>query len=447
MISSAEDHQAVPAGRVRAGRVRAGRPAMGARLPRRSPLRALTPLGVALCTLTLISCMSAPAHSGAARRSDGQPADAGQSSAAGHSAAGAAASRSSTLSPAAASPDALPTLTPAQMAGQRVIYSYTGLEPPATLLNWIRHGQVGGVIFFGGNISSRAQIASVIKELNQANASPLNPMRGFPLLLMTDQEGGLVRRLPGQPLLSEKQIGESANPAAAAKTAGTGAGKNLAGVGMNVNLAPVLDVFRKAGDFDDQFGRSYSTDPHVVSSLGADFITAQQAAGVAATAKHFPGLGAATKSQNTDEAPVTLNVTLHALRTKDEFPYQAAIAAGVKLVMVSWARYSALAPKTPAGLSSAIVNGELRQRLGFKGVTITDALEAGALRSFGTTRSRATLAAKAGMDLILCSVQRPSQGQQARIALANGLTTGTLSPTVFNAALNRVVALRSSLGS
>ena len=169
--------------------------------------------------------------------------------------------------------------------------------------------------------------------------------------------------------------------------------------------------------------------------------------GVAATAKHFPGLGAATKSQNTDEAPVTLNVTLHALRTKDEFPYQAAIAAGVKLVMVSWAKYSALAPKTPAGLSSAIVNGELRQRLGFKGVTITDALEAGALRSFGTTRSRATLAAKAGMDLILCSVQRPSQGQQARIALANGLTAGTLSPSVFNAALTRVVALRSSLGS
>jgi beta-N-acetylhexosaminidase len=437
MISSAEEHRAAPA-----GPVRSRRPAVRGRLPRRSPLRALTPLGVALCTLTLISCMSAPAHSGAARRSDGQPADAGQSSAAGHSTSSPAASGSAT-----ASPDALPALTPAQKAGQRVIYSYTGLEPPAALLNWIRHGQVGGVIFFGGNIASRAQIASVIKELNRANASPLNPMRAVPLLLMTDQEGGLVRRLPGEPLLSEKQIGESAHPATAAKAAGTGAGKNLAGVGMNVNLAPVIDVYRTAGDFDDQFGRSYSTNPHVVSSLGSDFITAQQATGVAATAKHFPGLGAATKSQNTDEAPVTLKVTLHALRTIDEFPYQAAIAAGVKLVMVSWAKYSALAPKTPAGLSSAIVNGELRQRLGFKGVTITDALEAGALRSFGTTRHRATLAAKAGMDLILCSVQRPSQGQQARIALANGLTAGTLSPTVFNAALNRVVALRSSLGS
>jgi beta-N-acetylhexosaminidase len=441
MISSAEDRRARSAGRVPS----AGPPAR-ARLPRRSPLRALTPLGVALCTLTLISCMSAPTQPAAARRSEGQSADAGQSSTAGHPGLSPVASGSASR-PAAAGPDALPALTPAQMAGQRVIYSYTGLEPPAALLNWIRHGQVGGVIFFGGNISSRAQIASVIRQLDQANASPLNPMRGVPLLLMTDQEGGLVRRLPGQPLLSEKQIGESADPAAAAKAAGTGAGKNLAGVGMNVNLAPVIDVYRKAGDFDDQFGRSYSTKPHVVSSLGADFIAAQQAAGVAATAKHFPGLGAATASQNTDEAPVTLNVTLHALRTVDEFPYRAAIAAGVKLVMVSWAKYSALAPKTPAGLSSAIVNGELRQRLGFKGVTITDALEAGALRSFGTTRRRATLAARAGMDLILCSAQRPSQGQQARIALANGLTAGTLSPSVFNAALTRVVALRSSLGT
>ena len=192
MISSAEDHQAVPASRVRPGRARAGRvgrPRLGARLPRRSPLRALTPLGVALCTLTLISCMSAPAHSGAARRSDGQPADAGQSSAAGHSAAGAAASRSSASSPAAASPDALPTLTPAQMAGQRVIYSYTGLEPPAALLNWIRHGQVGGVIFFGGNISSRAQIAGVIKRAQPGQRQPAEPHARVPAAA-DDRPGG-----------------------------------------------------------------------------------------------------------------------------------------------------------------------------------------------------------------------------------------------------------------
>src|SRR5262245_34643023 len=220
MTSSAEDRRALPAGRGPS----ASPPARG-RPPRRSPLRALTPLGVALCTLSLISCMSAPTHPAAARRSDGQPPDAGQSSAAGHPAVSPAMSGTASR-PAAASPDALPVLTPAQMAGQRVIYSYSGLEPPAALLKWIRHGQVGGVIFFGGNISSRAQIASVISELDRANASPLNPMRGVPLLLMTDQEGGLVRRLPEQPLLSQKQIGQSADPAAAAEAAGTGAGSN-----------------------------------------------------------------------------------------------------------------------------------------------------------------------------------------------------------------------------
>src|SRR5262252_1756799 len=324
------------------------------------------------------------------------------------------------------------------MAGQRVIYSYTGLEPPAALLNWIRHGQVGGVIFFGGNISSRAQIASVIKELDQANASPLNPMRAVPLLLMTDQEGGLVRRLPGQPLLSQKQIGESARPAAEARAAGTGAGKNLAGVGMNVNLAPVLDVYRSPGDFDDQFQRSYGTDPRVVSRLGAVFVRAQQAAGVAATVKHFPGLGAAIPAQNTDERPVTLNVPLNQLRTVDEYPYRAAIAARAKLVMVSWAIYPALDPKLPAGLSTAIVGGELRQRLGFTGVTITDALEAGALRSFGTTRNRARMAARAGMDLILCSGQNPSQGAQARSELAKVYNAeGATAQASFQAAVQR----------
>jgi beta-N-acetylhexosaminidase len=338
-----------------------------------------------------------------------------------------------------------PKLSLAQMAGQRVIYSYDGLTPPASLLSSIRAGEVGGVVFFSPNISSEAQITSVISELDQANASPQNPLRNSPLLLMTDQEGGLVRRLPGAPVLSEEQIGESADPAAQATAAGTGAGQNLAGVGMNVNLAPVLDVYRTPGNFDDQFQRSYSMNPDTVSNLGGDFITAQQATGVAATAKHFPGLGTATSAQNTDQRPVTLTVSLNALRTIDEYPYQAAIAGGVKLVLVNWAIYPALDPTRPAGLSPAIVSGELRQRLGFTGVTITDALEAGALQPFGTVGQRATLAAQAGMDLILCSAQQATEGDQAKIALENGYTGGTLDQAAFQAALQRVLALKSSL--
>jgi beta-N-acetylhexosaminidase len=182
-----------------------------------------------------------------------------------------------------------------QLAGQRIIGSYPGLTPPASLLADISHGQLAGVIFFSDNIASDTQIAGVIGQLRQAQAQ--RPVQ-VPLLLMTDQEGGQVRRLPGQPALSEKQIGQSANATAAATAAGTAAGQNLASVGMNVNLGPVLDVYYQAGNSIDEYQRSYSSDPATVATLGRAFITAQQKTGVAATAKHFPGLGAGRSTRH-----------------------------------------------------------------------------------------------------------------------------------------------------
>jgi len=342
-----------------------------------------------------------------------------------------------------AAPESKPVkLTPAQLAGQRVIFSYPGTTPPASLLDQISAGEAGGVIFFGENITSLTQIAGVVAQLKEAHAA--SPVTS-PLLIMTDQEGGIVRRLPGEPVLSEKQIGESADPGAAAAAAGTGAGQNLAGVGMNTNLAPVLDVFRQAGDFDDEFGRSYSMDPNVCAECGAAMITAQQKPNIAATAKHFPGLGAATVDQNTDLGPVTLDVPLADLRSIDERPFAAAIAAGVRMVMTSWAVYPALDPKLPSGLSPTIVGGELRQRLKFRGVTITDALEAGAIAPFGTPAQCSVLAARAGMDVLLCSARDVSEGQDTVAALADALQHHALDPGHFEIALRRVLALRNSL--
>ncbi|KAA2257926.1 beta-N-acetylhexosaminidase [Solihabitans fulvus] len=329
-----------------------------------------------------------------------------------------------------------------QLAGQRIVYSYSGLTPPDSLLRHIRAGEAAGVIFFGENISSESQIGAVITQLRQAQAqSPIH----LPLLLMTDQEGGLVRRLPGEPVLSEKQIGQAADPVAAATAAGTGAGRNLAGVGMNVNLGPVLDVYYQAGNFIDQYQRSYSNDPGTVAALGRAFVTAQQAAGVAATAKHFPGLGSATAAQDTDAGPVTLALSRSQLRSVDEAPYPAAIAAGVKLVMVSWATYPALDPNRPAGLSPTVVGRELRGRLGFTGVTVTDALEAGSLGAFGTTGQRAVAAALAGMDLLLCAARDATQGADAATALTNALAGGQLDRAAFHAAVGRISALRAGL--
>jgi beta-N-acetylhexosaminidase len=333
-----------------------------------------------------------------------------------------------------------------QLAGQRIVFAFAGLKPPSSLLAAIRAGEAGGVIFFGPNVASRAQLQGVIDELQRASlASPLHDR----LLMLTDQEGGPIRRLPGAPTLSEKQIGQSANAVAAAASAGAGAGRNLAGVGINVNLAPVLDVYRRPGDFIDQYQRSYSSQPRAVAQLGRAFISAQQRYRVAATAKHFPGLGAASQSQNTDLAPVTLNVSLSTLRAVDEAPYPSAIAAGVKLVMTSWATYPALDPHLPAGLSPAVIQGELRGRLGFRGVTITDAIEAGALGPFGSVGRRADLAAAAGADLILCATTNPDDntpalGVAARNAIASFLGHGQLSRRAALQVAGRILALRAS---
>jgi beta-N-acetylhexosaminidase len=337
------------------------------------------------------------------------------------------------------------TLSLDQLAGQRVIYAYAGLQPPASLLAVIRAGEAGGVIFFGPNISSVNRIRAVVTQLQRASlASPLHAR----LLLLVDQEGGAVRRLPGPPVPSEHAIGRSPNPLAPARAAGSGAAQTLKSVGMNVNLAPVLDVYRDPGNFIDQFGRSYSSDPSIVAGLGAAFIRAQQTNGVAATAKHFPGLGAATKSQNTDLGPVKLGTSLATLRHVDEAPFRQAIEAGVKLVMTSWAVYPQLDPRLPAGLSSTIINGELRQRLGFRGVTVTDGINAGAVTPFGDLAKRSVLAAEAGADLILCAATNPSDntpqlGIEVLRALASAIAHHQITRASAQGAADRILALRA----
>jgi beta-N-acetylhexosaminidase len=340
------------------------------------------------------------------------------------------------------------SMSPAQLAGQRVIYSFSGTSAPASLLSAIQQGEVGGVILFTDNITSQAQLTGLIAQLTAANASPQNPARRYPLLVMTDQEGGEVKRLPwAGPNESEAQIGASADPAAAAAAAGAQAAAGLTGVGLNVDLAPVLDVYRQAGDFDDQYQRSYSMNPAVVAAAGAAFIRALEAGGVAATVKHFPGLGAAGAGQDTDNEPVEIDLSASTLRSVDEAPYRAAIQAGVQLAMVSWATYPALDSRLlPAGLSPTIIQGELQQRLGFSGVTITDALGAGALGAYGSLGNRTMLAARAGMDALLCTGTAALPGPECLAGLEDGYLDGALPGTAFKAQLAQLLALRSSLG-
>ena len=343
----------------------------------------------------------------------------------------------------ASASSAFPGMALGQLVGQLVVYSYPGLTPPDDLLRLIRAGRVGGIIFFGENITSTSQIAGVVAQLQRAHAR--SGVRA-PLLLMTDQEGGVVRRLKDQePRLSAKQIGQQPDPKAAATAAGVGAAAGLKAAGMNLNLAPVVDVYREEGNFDDQFGRSFSSDPTVAGDLGMRFATAQQAAGIAATAKHFPGLGAAPAGANTDLTEVTLTQGLAELRSVDEAAFVPSIRAGIDLVMASWAVYPALDTDRPAGLSRRVIQRELRGRLGFRGVTITDALEAGSLDAYGTDAQVAVLAARAGMDVLLCSSRDVGQGEAVAAALEDALRHRRLDARAFLEALLRVRRLRSRL--
>jgi beta-N-acetylhexosaminidase len=166
---------------------------------------------------------------------------------------------------------------------------------------------------------------------------------------------------------------------------------------------------------------------------------------VAATAKHFPGLGAAPSFANTDHGPATIEVRLPALRAVDQSPYRPAIGAGLQLVMVSWAVYPALDDR-PAGLSPVVVGRELRERLGFGGVTITDSLGVAGLRGYGPVEDRALLATSAGMDLLLCAGGNVSHGTRAVKALSRALERDGLERAAFLASVRRVQALRSALG-
>jgi len=337
----------------------------------------------------------------------------------------------------------LQNLTPAQLAGQRIIYGYPGLVPPPELFDRIRAGEAAGVHFSSLNIESRDQIRAVVAELVGAQQESPIPL---PLLLITDQEGGAVRALGGEPLVTAKQIGLSPNAEALAVRAGADAAEALRDVGMNVNLAPVLDVFREPGGLIDQLERSYSNDPNVVRRLGAAFVRGHRSdGGVAAGAKHFPGLGALRADQTPDFEPVTLDISRNTLRNVDERPYVGAIAAGVELVMTSWVVYTGLDDARPAGLSPLVLRQELRGRLGFRGVTISDVLIAGALDPFGGHGERAVLAAGAGEDLLLCAFSPFAECDNARDGLATALQNGELDKVDSAIATLRILALRAKL--
>jgi beta-N-acetylhexosaminidase len=291
-----------------------------------------------------------------------------------------------------------------RLVGQKLIVRIGGTAPSADLLRRVRKGLVGGVILFPDNVGNRSQLAAMTGALQKAAQE--GGSQGF--VVAVDQEGGPVKRLrAGPPNRAPAQIAT----VGAGLQEGTATGSYLAGLGVNVDLAPVLDV-RSPGSFIAS--RAFAATPGAVARLGGAFASGLQQAGVAATAKHFPGLGHATV--NTDTGPSTVGATKAALDA-DLAPFAAAIGDGIGLVMMSNASYPAYAPG-PAVLSRAIVQGQLRGRLGFGGVIVTDDLEAGAVRNVMSPGSAAVAASQAGVDMLLLARSEGSYGVAYQALLA-----------------------------
>jgi beta-N-acetylhexosaminidase len=326
------------------------------------------------------------------------------------------------------------TLSVPHLAGERIVLGFGGAQVPPRVAAAIRSGRAAGVVLFADNLPSRAAGRRLIAEL-QAIRRP-RALRD-PLLIMVDQEGGLVKRLDGAPAASAAEMG--ARGGAYSREQGRLTAANLREVGFNVDLAPVLDVARPGGTIAAT-ERGFGSTSSAVAATATPFAEALQHGGVAATAKHFPGLGAAP--ENTDFAVQRIGLSRWTLRAVDQAPYRAFVAAGGDLVMLSTAIYPAFS-SAPAAFAPEIATGELRDRLGFEGVSITDALDTVAVRAFGGPAKAGLAAARAGSDLLLFT--EPAPAERAWRALVAKLRGKRFDRDRFEAAAERVLDLRRGL--
>jgi beta-N-acetylhexosaminidase len=272
-------------------------------------------------------------------------------------------------------------LTLRQQVGQVTISSFPGTVRPEYIRRRLRARETAGVILFGANGGDPAGWRRLTRSLQAAG-------RGR-ALIMADQEGGDIRTVAhvgppsGQPF--------QGTPASVRRKA-LAAGRGLRAAGVTVNLAPVADVPR-AGSV--MASRSFEGDERGIAARTRASILGLRAAHVAATAKHFPGLGGATV--NTDDAPATVRTPID----RDLVPFRAAIGESVPLVMLSHASYPSLDSQRIASQSRAIVTGLLRRKLGFEGVIVTDSLEAEAVLARSGVAEAAERSIRAGADLIL----------------------------------------------
>src|SRR4051794_6952888 len=312
--------------------------------------------------------------------------------------------------------------------GEVLMIAFHGTTPPGYVQRTLRQGRAGGVILFRANAPTPAVTRALTRRLQRAG-------RGR-VLIAADQEGGSIRILGwAAPPLSQG----ATTSAASAHTQAQAAARDLEAAGVNVTLAPVADV---AGPGSVMSGRAFPGGAADVAGLTRAAVSGYRGTKVAATLKHFPGLGEA--GTNTDDGPATISSPRAAVATRDLPPFAAGIKAGARLVMASHALFTGLDSKNIASQSRPILTTLLRGKLGFKGVVITDSMEAAAVLKRSSLELAALRSVAAGADMLLLT------GPGSFPSVYRQLLTGAKQSERFRAriaeAAARVIALKRSLG-
>ncbi|WP_119066395.1 beta-N-acetylhexosaminidase [Aggregatilinea lenta] len=315
--------------------------------------------------------------------------------------------------------------------GQMLVVGFQGLEPPGYIPDWLAKGRIGGVILFARNVATPVQLAQLVQTCHDAASQPC--------LVAIDQEGGVVARLrdgftesPGAMALG------AADLETLAENVSSVLATEMRALGINWNLAPALDITHNI--HNPSVGtRSLGIDPERIARLGAAQVRGFQHAGVAATAKHFPG-----KADTPVDPHVSLPVIEGELDTMwdtDLVPFRAVSQAGIASMLITHAQFKSIDAQ-PSTLSPKIIEGLLRRDMGFEGLVVTDCMEMKAVTNAYGPGESAVLAALAGANIILFSHTREYQ-EAAHDALLEAARSGRLPEEKIDFSLSKIQAMKA----
>lgn len=296
---------------------------------------------------------------------------------------------------------------------------------------------VGGIVYFAQNLLDPEQTTTMLANVKQfyADAGNVAPF------IAVDEEGGTVVRVADNEAFGAQDVGDasalgSAGDTEAAKRAAEQIADYLMPLGFNLDFAPVADVVDPLRS--DTMGlRSFSSDAAVAADMVRAEVEGFRDKKMLCCAKHFPGIGAAAGDSH--EGAITIEATNEELETVDLVPFRAAIEAGVPMIMVGHVSLpNIVGDSTPAPLSSAVVQGMLRDSLGYTGIIVTDSLSMGAITDYYTPAEAAVAALKAGCDIPLM----PERLDEAYQGVLSAVQVGELTEERLDESLTRILTAK-----